>query len=130
MYDKIEKDLEQKNSSIFMHFLSEQITPNSVIYVAFGTQADVSDAQLDEVAFGLEESGFPFLWVVRSETWSLPKEMEEKIEGKGLIFKGWIDQHRILSHRAMGRILESLWLEFSARKCISQRTDSWLAYNR
>jgi hypothetical protein len=34
-------------------WLNEQVKPDSVMYVSFGTQADVSDAQLDEVAFGL-----------------------------------------------------------------------------
>ncbi|EEF46811.1 UDP-glucosyltransferase, putative [Ricinus communis] len=66
LYDKME-DTNKKTSFMLMQFLSEQ-PPNSVIYISFGTQADVPDAQLDEVAFGLEESGFPFLLVVRSKT--------------------------------------------------------------
>ncbi|CAK7354130.1 unnamed protein product [Dovyalis caffra] len=109
MYEKteasgLEKSINQ-NPSMSTQWLDEQITPDSVIYVSFGTQADVSDSQLDEVAFGLEESGFPFLWVVRSKTWSLPSGMEEKIEGRGLIVKEWVDQRQILSHGAIGGFL-------------------------
>ncbi|KAF9681361.1 hypothetical protein SADUNF_Sadunf06G0217900 [Salix dunnii] len=73
MEEGLEKSLNQnQNPSVSTQWLNEQSTQDSVIYVSFGTQADVSDSQLDEVAFGLEESGFPFLWVVRSKTWSLP----------------------------------------------------------
>ncbi|KDP33462.1 hypothetical protein JCGZ_07033 [Jatropha curcas] len=107
LYDKMEDlDIHKNNSSVsIMQWLTEQITPNSVIYVSFGTQADLSDAQLDEVAFGLEESGFPFVWAVRSKTWCLPKDIEEKIKGRGLVIKEWVDQRRILLHRAIGGFL-------------------------
>ncbi|XAR71459.1 Scopoletin glucosyltransferase [Bertholletia excelsa] len=74
-----------------------------VIYVSFGTQAEVTDSQLDEVAYGLEESGHPFVWVVRSATWSLPRGMEERVKGKGLfLLRKWVDQRRILEHAAIG----------------------------
>ncbi|KAF3446497.1 hypothetical protein FNV43_RR11676 [Rhamnella rubrinervis] len=87
-------------------WLDEQaIAPGSVIYVSFGTQADVSDAQLDEVAFGLESSENAFIWVVRSTTWSPPEGLEERIKGKGLIVRDWVDQVQILSHRAVGGFL-------------------------
>ena len=108
LHDKsegLEKSTAQKDSSTLTQWLNEQVKPDSVMYVSFGTQADVSDAQLDEVAFGLEESGSPFIWVARSETWSLPGGMEEKIKGRGLIVKEWVDQRQILSHRAIGGFL-------------------------
>lgn len=106
LYDKIdglERSINQnQNPSMSTQWLDEQSTPDSVIYVSFGTQADVSDSQLDEVAFGLEESGVPFVWVVRSKAWSLPGGMEEKIKDRGLIVSEWVDQRQILSHRAIG----------------------------
>jgi hypothetical protein len=108
LHDKLEgleKSTAQKDSSMLTRWLNEQVKPDSVMYVSFGTQADVSDAQLDEVAFGLEESGSPFIWVSRSETWSLPSGMEEKKKGRGLIVKEWVDQRQILSHRAIGGFL-------------------------
>ncbi|KAL3587182.1 hypothetical protein D5086_014049 [Populus alba] len=86
LYDKIdglERSINQnQNPSMSTQWLDEQSTPDSAIYVSFGTQADVSDSQLDEVAFGLEESGVPFVWVVRSKAWSLPGGMEEKIKDR------------------------------------------------
>lgn len=93
-------------SSLTTKWLNDQaMVPSSVIYVSFGTQADVSDAQLDEVGFGLEESGYPFVWVVRSKTWSPPEGLEERIKGKGLIVREWVDQREILSHKAVGGFL-------------------------
>jgi hypothetical protein len=56
LHDKLEgleKSTAQKDSSMLTQWLNEQVKPDSVMYVSFGTQADVSDAQLDEVAFGL-----------------------------------------------------------------------------
>ncbi|KAJ8630429.1 hypothetical protein MRB53_023752 [Persea americana] len=38
-----------------------------VLYVAFGTQAEISQTQLIEIGIGLERSGVDFLWVVRGK---------------------------------------------------------------
>ncbi|PIA37045.1 hypothetical protein AQUCO_03100060v1 [Aquilegia coerulea] len=105
LYNELEKIPDQYPTATCMKWLTEQAMPASVIYVSFGTQADVSDTQLDEVAFGLETSGYSFLWVVRSSTWCLPKGLEERIRNKGLIVSGWVDQRRILGHRSTGGFL-------------------------
>nr|GMD08743.1 scopoletin glucosyltransferase-like [Ipomoea batatas] len=39
-------------------------TPNSVVYVCFGSMSIFSAAQLREIAAGLEASGQPFIWVI------------------------------------------------------------------
>ncbi|PKU66758.1 anthocyanin 3'-O-beta-glucosyltransferase-like [Dendrobium catenatum] len=70
----------------------------SVIYVAFGTQVEISDEQLDEVAHGLVLAGIPFLWAVRSETWRPPKRSVDL----GRIERGWVPQKQVLSHVAIG----------------------------
>ncbi|KAL6602921.1 hypothetical protein ACP70R_043282 [Stipagrostis hirtigluma subsp. patula] len=70
----------------------------SVIYVSFGTQAHVSDAQLDEIVHGLVNSGHPFLWAVRSDTWSPPAD----VGPNGLIVCGWVPQRSVLAHRSVG----------------------------
>ncbi|KAL6839411.1 hypothetical protein ACP4OV_030681 [Aristida adscensionis] len=72
--------------------------PGSVVYVSFGTQAHVSDAQLDEIAHGLVHSGHPFLWAVRSGTWSPPADTGPD----GRIVRGWVPQRSVLAHRAVG----------------------------
>ncbi|XP_059644160.1 scopoletin glucosyltransferase-like [Cornus florida] len=82
--------------------------PNSVIYVCFGSIAKFSTSQLCEIAMGLENSGQQFIWVVRkggnqegNENW-LPKGFEERMEGKGLVIRGWAAQVLILEHEAIG----------------------------
>ena len=57
----------------------------------------------------LEASGQRFIWVVRKEkndekskeNW-LPEGYEERIQGKGLIVRGWAPQVLILDHEAIG----------------------------
>ncbi|XP_059652929.1 scopoletin glucosyltransferase-like [Cornus florida] len=80
--------------------------PKSVLYVCFGSLADFSAAQLLEIAKGLEASEQQFIWVVRKEKeekeeW-LPEGFEKRIEGKGLIIRGWAPQVLILENEAVG----------------------------
>ncbi|EXC17291.1 UDP-glucose flavonoid 3-O-glucosyltransferase 7 [Morus notabilis] len=87
--------------------------PNSVIYICFGTNSSFSASQLQEIATGLEASGQNFIWVVRKakekdqekenseEEW-LPEGYEKRVEGKGLIIRGWAPQVLILDHEAVG----------------------------
>ncbi|PSS02690.1 Scopoletin glucosyltransferase [Actinidia chinensis var. chinensis] len=84
--------------------------PNSVLYVCFGSLSNFSSAQLLEIAMGLEASGQQFIWVVRKgktkeeeekEEW-LPEAFEQRLEGKGLIIRGWAPQLLILNHEAVG----------------------------
>ncbi|KAA8545843.1 hypothetical protein F0562_020706 [Nyssa sinensis] len=78
--------------------------PNSVVYVCFGSIANLTAAQLYEMAMGLEASGQQFIWVVKkgeNENW-LPEGFEERMKGKGLIIRGWAPQVLILDHEAVG----------------------------
>ncbi|KAF7848571.1 hypothetical protein BT93_L1835 [Corymbia citriodora subsp. variegata] len=83
--------------------------PNSVIYICFGSIANFDDAQLHEIAVGLEASGQQFIWVVKKdpnveegkEKW-LPNGYESRIRNKGLIIRGWAPQVLILDHEAIG----------------------------
>ncbi|XP_058113328.1 scopoletin glucosyltransferase-like [Magnolia sinica] len=103
------RDAEAPNkyrASKCMEWLDKRSTsPCSVIYVSFGTQTHISNAQLDEVALGLEISCQPFIWVVRSITWSPPDGMEERIKERGLIIREWAPQRQILAHPAIGGFL-------------------------
>ncbi|XP_027166851.1 UDP-glycosyltransferase 75C1-like [Coffea eugenioides] len=77
----------------------------SVVYVAFGSFADVPLKQLEEIAQGLLQSKKPFLWVLRKS----PKgeKLEEKLsckdelEKQGLIVS-WCSQVEVLSHPSVG----------------------------
>ncbi|KAL1329389.1 hypothetical protein HN51_046499 [Arachis hypogaea] len=87
--------------------------PNSVIYVCFGSMTTFPDAQLKQIAMGLEASNHPFIWVVNKGSkkneeqdekkleW-LPEGFEDRMEGKGLIIRGWAPQVMILEHEAVG----------------------------
>ncbi|XP_037481004.1 UDP-glucose flavonoid 3-O-glucosyltransferase 7-like [Triticum dicoccoides] len=79
---------------------------HSVAYVSFGSCALVSEAQLDQLALGLEASGKSFLWVVRAaEKWTPPKGWEKRVEDRGLIITSWAPQTSILAHPAVGVFL-------------------------
>ncbi|KAL2541672.1 UDP-Glycosyltransferase superfamily protein [Abeliophyllum distichum] len=82
--------------------------PKSVIYVSFGSIAEMHEEKLNEVAWGLANSAQPFLWVVRpglvngSECLEiLSKELLEAINRRGYIVK-WAPQQEVLSHPATG----------------------------
>lgn len=73
----------------------------SVIYVSFGSLADLSDKQMEEVAWGLIESKCNFLWVVRdTEQSKLPQHLVSDLMERGLIVN-WCTQLQVLSHRAV-----------------------------
>nr|BAG71127.1 glucosyltransferase [Phytolacca americana]BAH05017.1 glucosyltransferase [Phytolacca americana] len=83
---------------------------NSVIYICFGSTAHQIAPQLYEIAMALEASGQEFIWVVRNnnnndddddDSW-LPRGFEQRVEGKGLIIRGWAPQVLILEHEAIG----------------------------
>ncbi|XP_019421311.1 PREDICTED: UDP-glycosyltransferase 74E1-like [Lupinus angustifolius] len=72
----------------------------SVVYISFGTMVAISDEQLEELAYGLKDSGSYFLWAIRdSEQTKLPKDFELKSE-KGLVV-AWCSQLKILAHEAI-----------------------------
>lgn len=84
--------------------------PNSVVYVCFGSLAKFNSAQLKEIAIGLEASGKNFIWVVRKgkgeeeedeKDW-LSEGYEQRMEGTGLIIRGWAPQVLILDHPSVG----------------------------
>ncbi|KAG0532278.1 hypothetical protein BDA96_04G094500 [Sorghum bicolor] len=82
---------------------------DSVVFVSFGSLAQKLPKQLFEVGHGLEDSGRPFLWVVKEAEASAAPEVEEwlaaleaRTAGRGLVVRGWAPQLAILSHQAVG----------------------------
>jgi len=68
-----------------------------VVYVAFGSQVEISSEQVEEIALGLEESELSFLWVMRKD-WGVPDGFEERVKGRGMVVREWVDQREILMH--------------------------------
>nr|XP_043640091.1 UDP-glycosyltransferase 83A1-like [Erigeron canadensis] len=74
----------------------------SVIYIAFGSFTLFNQNQFEELAFGLELSNKPFLWVVRpgmtKETATIfPDGYMERIGSRGKIVS-WAPQQKVLAH--------------------------------
>ncbi|GJN38724.1 hypothetical protein PR202_gb27792 [Eleusine coracana subsp. coracana] len=94
----IDKELDPEGCLAWLDERACSSQPGSVIYVSFGTQAHVSDAQLDETLHGLVQSGHLFLWVVRSDTWSPSVD----VGSSSRIVRGWVPQRSVLAHKAVG----------------------------
>ncbi|XP_058096127.1 UDP-glycosyltransferase 88A1-like [Magnolia sinica] len=91
----------------------------SVVFLSFGSMGLFSEAQLIEIAVGLEKSGVRFLWVVRSPPSSdksrrfiappdpdleslLPRGFMERTRERGKVVKSWAPQVAILKHESVG----------------------------
>jgi UDP:flavonoid glycosyltransferase YjiC (YdhE family) len=78
----------------------------SVLYVSFGSLTSMDAAELLEVAWGLANSGQPFLWVVRrdlvrgSHGSDLPEGFALAVEGRGKVIP-WAPQLEVLAHPAV-----------------------------
>ncbi|OMO72426.1 UDP-glucuronosyl/UDP-glucosyltransferase [Corchorus olitorius] len=94
----------EQNTSTCMNWLNSK--PNgSVVYVSFGSMAELGLEQMAEIALGLKESNYYFLWVVRkSEESKLPNNFKVEIGEKGLIV-AWCPQLEVLKHESLGCFL-------------------------
>lgn len=85
----------------------------SVVYVALGTEVTLSLELMHELAYGLEKSGLPFIWVVKIRPhvegergrYLIPPGFEDRVSGRGLVWRDWAPQLRILAHPSVGGFL-------------------------
>ncbi|CAN4090693.1 unnamed protein product [Withania somnifera] len=83
----------------YIKWLDEMLQQGkSVLYVAFGTQAELSPEQYKEITIGLEKSEVNFLWVVRKSMDEVNHGFENSVKNRGLVVTEWVNQREILSH--------------------------------
>ncbi|KAM2420098.1 hypothetical protein EV1_026299 [Malus domestica] len=91
----------------------ENKKPNSVVYIAFGTEVTPSQELMHELAHGIEKSGLPFIWVVNNRPLVegvlgadiIPPGFQTRVEDRGLVWRGWAPQLKILDHASVGGFL-------------------------
>lgn len=85
-----------------------RLKPGSVVYCALGSEWTLQHDQFQELVLGLELTGFPFLAAMRppfgfeSVEEALPEGFKERVEGRGVVHGGWVQQTLILEHSSVG----------------------------
>ncbi|KAG9140323.1 hypothetical protein Leryth_023303 [Lithospermum erythrorhizon] len=104
LVEQNEDDLNNVNWVLIKDFLDKQ-NKGSVVYVSFGSEAALSQEELNELALELKKSGLPFCWILRkppgsgeSESIELPDGSEENTKDQGIVWKSWAPQ----SHDSIG----------------------------
>lgn len=99
-------DDDEESDCILLKKWLDQQKSDSVLYVALGSESILTQNELEELAFGLELCGLPFLLVLRNHEHGLcknvlemlPKGFENRVADRGLVHLGWAPQMKILSH--------------------------------
>ncbi|KAL6508369.1 hypothetical protein OROHE_021911 [Orobanche hederae] len=118
----------------------------SVVYICFGSLGLLSEAQLREVAVGLERSGKRFVWVVRSPPSEdkskrflrppepdlealLPEGFVDRTGERGLVVKTWAPQVAVLNHAAVGGFVTHCgWNSILEAVCAGVPMAAWPMY--
>ncbi|CAM8984972.1 unnamed protein product [Rhodiola kirilowii] len=83
-------------------------SPSKVIFCALGTQIVLEKPQFQELVLGFEAIGLPFLVILKPPVGSdsveeaLPEGFKERVEGRGVVYGGWVQQALILKHPSIG----------------------------
>ncbi|GMY24595.1 UDP-glycosyltransferase 74B1-like [Fagus crenata] len=74
--------------------------PKSVMYVSFGSMADITAKQAEEIFWGLIAGNMNFLLVAKDSKNKLPIEFINSVEERGLVVP-WCNQLEVLAHRSV-----------------------------
>ena len=80
----------------------------AVVYCAFRSQNTLQKEQFQELLLGFELCGQPFLVDLRTPDGcatikkALPEGFEERVKGRGWVYRGWVPQTLILEHPSVG----------------------------
>ncbi|KAM5547326.1 UDP-glycosyltransferase 91C1-like [Rosa sericea] len=82
----------------------------SVVYIALGTEVTLSREAMHELARGIEKSGLRFIWVLGNRQLAeapdmIPVGFETRVGDRGLVWRGWAPQLRVLAHSSIGGFL-------------------------
>lgn len=108
--------------------------PNKVIYCALGTQIVLDKAQFQEIVLGFEATGLPFLAVLKppvgcsSIEEALPEGFKERVEGRGIVYGGWVQQRLILKHASVGCFVSHCGYGSMWEALLSECQIVWLPY--
>nr|AFJ53029.1 UDP-glycosyltransferase 1 [Linum usitatissimum] len=92
-----------KDENPWMSWLDKKLEEGkSVLYVAFGSQAEISREQLEEIARGLEDSEANYLWVIRKDAEVVRGVGNNKDHRRrGMVIGDWVNQMEILGHKSV-----------------------------
>ncbi|XP_059312584.1 putative UDP-rhamnose:rhamnosyltransferase 1 [Lycium ferocissimum] len=98
------------NDDKILKWLNQQ-KPGSVLFVGLGSECKPNKDQVYEIAYGIELSRLPFLWILQKPSWSsddvdpLPTGFGLRTAEKGVVHIGWAPQKEILAHPSIGGTL-------------------------
>ncbi|KAJ8421845.1 hypothetical protein Cgig2_021710 [Carnegiea gigantea] len=106
----------------------KRVEGKPVLYVAFGSQAEISNEQLKEIIIGLEKLEVDFLWALRikPDQERVIKGFEEKVKARGLVVREWIAQSEALEHESVQGVLSHCgWNSVTESICIGVPILAW-----
>ncbi|XP_068657057.1 putative UDP-rhamnose:rhamnosyltransferase 1 [Aristolochia californica] len=111
--ERLSKNDTERDAEIWSNTLDwlDRKTLKSVVFVGFGSEYKITRDQVNELAFGLELSELPFIWVlgmplgVEDGLDILPQGFRTRVANRGMVCLGWAPQLEILAHPAIGGCL-------------------------
>ncbi|XP_073269284.1 putative UDP-rhamnose:rhamnosyltransferase 1 [Primulina huaijiensis] len=106
--NKKEREVDSNWSDTFEWLDGQKAKP--VVFVGFGSEYKMPIEQIHELAFAIELSRLPFVWILRKpqEVHSsdlLPPGFAYRTSSQGIVIQGWAPQLEILAHSAIGACL-------------------------